>query len=137
MGKRIAAGIVGVVVAFITVWLIQKVGHMAFPPPAGLDVADAEAFAAYVDSLPLAALLIVIASYFIGTLDGTFLAAFIAPDKRNVYALLIGGLMLLATIVNLATIRHPTWFSITAIVSILFGAWLGQALVGMTSRRGN
>ena len=71
MGKNIGAGIAGVLVAVLSVWLVQKIGHAVYPPPVGMDPKDMEAMKAYVAELPIGALLFVIASYFIGTTAGT------------------------------------------------------------------
>ena len=128
MGRKVLAGLIGVIVAFFTVWLVQKLGHMVYPPPTDLDPADTEAFGAFVESLPVAALLFVIASYFIGAFDGTFVAALIARDDHYIYPALVGGVVLIATTMNLILIPHPTWFAVTAIIAIVVASWLGLKL---------
>ena len=125
MGRNIGAGFAGVVVAVLAVWLVQKVGHAIYTPPAGLDANDLDAMQAYIATLPLGAFLFVIASYFIGTLAGTCAACAIGTMLPRVFAILIGCLMLIATAMNVAMIPHPTWFIIAAVVAIFAGAWLG------------
>ena len=44
-----------------------------------------------------------------------------------VYAAVIGGLVLVGTVINLVSIPHPTWFAITSVVAIV-------ATVFVTSR---
>ena len=130
MGKNIAAGIAGVIVAFALVLVVQKVGHTVYVPPADLDMNDAEAMKAYVATLPVGAFLFVIASYFIGALCGTFAACKIGDARRFIYAMIIGGLMLAATAANLMAIPHPMWFSFAAVIAIVVAAWLGLILSG-------
>ena len=130
MGKNIAAGVAGVVVAGLLVWLVEMVGHSVYPPPPDLDFANADAMRAYIDTLPKGALLFVAAAWFIGTLGGTFTACKIGTAKPLIFACVVGGLMLVATIVNLAMIPHPVWFSVLGIVGIGVGAWLGMTLGG-------
>lgn len=130
MGKKILAGVVGVIGAFVLVWLVQKVGHTVYPPPVDLDWEDADAVREFIGSLPTGAFLFVIASYFIGAFGGTFAACKIAKSSRFVFALLVGGLMLVATAMNLVMIPHPMWFSVLAIVAIIVAAWLGLKLSG-------
>jgi len=125
MGKNIAAGVAGVVIAMVMVWLVEKVGHAVYPPPPDLDFADADAMRAYVETVPLGALLFVAAAWFIGTLCGTCAACAIGTAKPMIFAMVVGGLMLIATIINLVMIPHPMWFSVLGVVGIMIGAWLG------------
>ena len=125
MGKNIGAGLAGVVIAMLSVWLVQKIGHAVYPPQADIDLNDIEAMKAYVATLPIGALLFVVASYFIGTTVGTCIACTIGTMLPRIYALLIGCLMLVATTMNVMMIPHPTWFILAAVVAIVVGAWLG------------
>ncbi|RZV36485.1 MAG: hypothetical protein EX272_08210 [Chromatiales bacterium] len=126
MGRNIGAGVAGIVIAMLAVWLVQLVGHAVYTPPAGLDSQDLDAMRAYIATLPLGAFLFVIASYFIGTLAGTCAACAIGTMLPRVFAILIGCLMLIATAMNVAMIPHPTWFIVAAVVAIFAGAWLGM-----------
>lgn len=125
MGRNIGAGIAGVLVAMLSVWLVQKIGHAVYPLPAGMDLNDIEAMKTYVAKLPIGALLFVIASYFIGTTAGTCAACAIGTMLPRIYAFLIGCLMLVATAMNVMMIPHPAWFIVAAVIAIVVGAWLG------------
>ncbi len=125
MGRNIGAGLVGVLIAMLSVWLVQKIGHAVYPPQADIDLNDFEAVKAYVATLPIGALLFVVASYFIGTTVGTCIACAIGTMLPRIYALLIGCLMLVATTMNVMMIPHPTWFIVAAVAAIVIGAWLG------------
>ena len=133
MGRNILAGVAGVVIAMLLVWLVEKIGHAVYPPPADLDFSDAEAMRAYLATLPLGALLFVAAAWFIGTLAGTCAACARGTAKPMKFAFVIGGLMLAATITNLAMIPHPMWFSVLGIAGVLVGAWLGTMCERATS----
>ena len=125
MGKNIVAGITGVVIAMAMVWVVEKVGHAVYPPPPDLNFADPDAMRAYIETVPLGALLFVSAAWFIGTLCGTCAACAIGTAKPMIFAMVVGGLMLIATIMNLVMIPHPMWFSILGVVGVVIGAWLG------------
>ena len=125
MGKNIAAGVVGVIVAFATVWLVEKVGHMVYPVPEGLNFADAEAMKAYMETVPVGALLFVALAWFLGAAVGTCAACAIGTAKPLNFALVVGGLVFVATAFNLVMIPHPMWFSILGLVVVCVGAWLG------------
>ncbi len=130
MGKNIAAGVAGVVVAFALVWLVEMIGHTVYPPPPDLDFADPEAMRAYVATLPVGAFLFVGAAWTIGALGGIVTACKIGDADPKIYALVIGGLVLVATAINLVMIPHPIWFSLLGIVGIVIGSWLGMVLGG-------
>ena len=125
MGRNIGAGLAGVIISMVLVWVVEKIGHVVYPPPADLNFADPDAMRDYIETLPLGALLFVAAAWFIGTLGGTCAACAIGTAKPMIFAMVVGGLMLVATVVNLVMIPHPTWFSILGVVGILIAAWLG------------
>ena len=128
MGKNIAAAVIGVVIAGILVWAVEAIGHMVYPPPPGLDFADADAMRSYVAALPVGPFLFVGAAWFIATFGGTFAACKIGNAKPMIFAAVVGGLMLIATAANLIMIPHPVWFSILGVVGIIVAAWLGMTL---------
>ena len=125
MGKNIAAGAAGVIVAFALVWVVQTVGHTIYPPPADLNPADPEAIREYVATLPVGALLFVAAAWFAGAAVGTCAACAIGTARPMYLALVVGGLVFIAASTNLVMIPHPTWFSVLGLSGILIGAGLG------------
>jgi len=128
MGKNIVAGIAGVVIAGALVWLVEIIGHTVYPPPSDLDFADPDAMRAYMKTVPVGALLFVGGAWFVGTLGGTIAACKIGNAKPLTFAIVVGGLMLIATAANLVMIPHPIWFSILGIAAIIVGAWLGMTI---------
>lgn len=128
MVRKILGAIVGVVVAVVTVIAIQWVSHAAFPPPAGIEHADAETIAEYLASAPIAALVIVAGGYVIATFDGVLAATLIGRGQPAAYGALVGLLMLVATIGNLILIPHPAWFAAVSLGGIVLAALLGVLL---------
>ena len=133
MGRNIMAGIAGVVIAMLSVWLVQKIGHAVYAPPADLDAKDLDAMRVHVESLPVGAFLFVIASYFIGTAVGTCAACAIGTMLPRVFAMLVSCVMLVATAMNVAMIPHPVWFIVLAVVAIVIAAWLGTKCARATA----
>ena len=133
MGRNIMAGIAGVGIAMLAVWLVQTIGHAVYPPPADLDTRDLEAMRVYVASLPVGPFLFVIASYFIGTAVGTCTACTLGTMLPRVFAMFVGCVMLVATAMNVAMIPHPTWFIILAVVAIVAAGWLGTMCARATA----
>ena len=128
MLKNIAAGVAGVFIAMGLVWLVEMIGHSVYPPPADIDFSDAGAMRIYVASLPFGAFLFVGGAWFIGTLGGTIAACWFGNAEPRIYAMVVGGLMLLATATNLIMIPHPLWFAVLGIVGIIAAAWLGMLI---------
>ena len=81
MLRNIAAMIAGVVTAFVTIMLIDKIGHMVFPPPEGLDFTDPDAIRPYLATLPVGAFLFILASSVIAAFVGTLVAIRLAPPS--------------------------------------------------------
>ena len=128
MVRNIIAGFAGIIIAGLLVWLVEMLGHAVYPPPTDLNFADADAMRAYVDTVPVGALLFVGAAWFVGTLGGTLAACKLGGFKPAIYALVVGGLMLVATAANLIMIPHPLWFSVLGVIGIVAAAWLGMTL---------
>jgi len=130
MGRRIAAVVVGIIVASCNVFLIERLGHRLYPPPTGLDFSQADVVANYMSSLPAGAFVVVLGGFAMATLIGGFVCAAIARRRPFLYAGIIGALMLAATLAELMMVPHPLWFSITAIVLIIAATVLAGRLAG-------
>ena len=118
MVRKIIAAVLGIIVAVGIVAAVEAVGHNVYPMPPDLDINDTVQFGNYVESLPFGALLFVAGAWVLGTLGGGLLACFIAREKPFVYAALVGGFVLMATIANLVMIPHPLWFSISSLIAL-------------------
>jgi hypothetical protein len=135
MGKNIAAGVAGALVAVGLVWIIEMAGHRVYPPPPDLDFGDTEAVRLYISGLPLGAFMFVGGAWFIGTLGGTTVACYVGNAAPRIFAMVVGALMLAATAFNLSVIPHPLWFAVTGIAGIIFAAWLGTTICNRANSR--
>lgn len=128
MGKNILAGVAGIIVAVAIVWFVEMLGHTIYPPPPDLEYGDKDAMRAYVSTLPFGAFLSIGAAWFLGALGGTVVACRLGTAQATIYALLVGGVVLIAVAANLMMIPHPVGFSIPAIAGIVVAAWLGMKI---------
>ena len=135
MIRNILAGVIGVAVAVAIVTLNEKLGHMAFPPPADMDFSDPEVLRPYLASLPAWALLQVMAGWVIGVFAGIIVATTISLANPAIYASIVGGLILAATIANLIFIPHPMWFNIVSVIAIALSAWFAKTIADRNPAR--
>jgi len=128
MIRDIAAVIAGLAAAIVLIFLVQKVGHILYPPPPDIDINDVEAARTYISQLPLLALLFPIFSYFVGAFAGSMIACRIGTERPKVFAGIIGLVLLAFTIGNLVWIPHPHWFSALAVAAVLTASWLAMSI---------
>ena len=123
MVRNAAAAVTGLIIAFVLIMLIEKLGHFIYPPPADLDFSDLEAIRPYIATLPFLALLFPMIAWVVATFAGTLVASKIGTAKPKLFGAIVGGLVLAATIANLVMIPHPVWFSVLSLIGIVASAW--------------
>lgn len=126
--KQIIAVIGGIVVGMIVIGLTEGLGHLIFPPPAGLDLSDMEQVASYMPDAPIISLLWVALAWVVGTFVGGAIATMIGKEFGRTPAYFVGGILSLSGILNLVKIPHPTWFWISILVFIP-AALIGRKVV--------
>ncbi len=129
MLKNIAATIAGILSAIAVVALVQMAGHTIYPQPPGIDKTNPETIANFVDTLPLGALLFVVAGWVLSPFLGAITATVLSGKHSIIPGLAVGLAILLATVANLYAIPHPLWMSVTGIIAPLPAAWLGAKLL--------
>jgi hypothetical protein len=80
---------------------------------------------AWVRQLPTGAFLIVLCGWVLGAFVGGLVAAKIQPATWLRHAVLLGVLLLAASVMNMMKIPHPAWMWIGAFLFIVPGAYLG------------
>ena len=126
--KNVLATIVGFIVASLTVYVFESlIGHNLFPLPEGANPMDMEWIKNNMDVIPTGSKVMVVIAHFTGIVAGMFVAGFISKTSM-VPAYIVGGLMLAATIFNVAMLPKELWFSISDIVFAVVGLLLGKSL---------
>ncbi|MEO0899436.1 MAG: hypothetical protein AAFY71_23700 [Bacteroidota bacterium] len=148
--KNILLLILGMVVAFSTISLIDYVGHQFYPPSEEIEAAslelsemdgsDLEAYEAakqkliqtakdYMGSAPMGALFMIMLSWLMGAFIGAFTSAAIADERRMNLGMTVGFLVLSATVANFIILPvHPIWMMISGAILIILQAWLGTTI---------
>lgn len=130
MGRTILGAVAGLVVAVVTIMLVEFASHHVYPPPPGIDPNDAADMARLIGMLPFGALLMVVLAWVIGAFDGGFVAALIARGNRPRLAALVPALMVMAGVVAMiyAIPAHPRWMSIAGLLLPIPAAIAGALL---------
>ncbi len=118
--------VLGLLVAFVTIMLIEQVSHMIFPLPNDIDWNDSSAATQFMNQLPVAALLLVLFAWCSGIILGILTAAWIARRVRGRFVLAIGGFISIAAIANMWMLPHPIWFMALTMVmlpAVSFWTW--------------
>lgn len=126
--KNILATIAGLIAASLTVYLFESlIGPNLFPLPEGANPMDMEWLKNNMDQIPTGAKVMVVIGHFMGIVVGMLIASLISKTSM-VPAYIVGGLMLAATIFNVAMLPKELWFSISDIVLAVVGLLIGQIL---------
>jgi hypothetical protein len=123
MLRKIVAVVLGSLAAVLVITVVQQLGMTVSPLPAGIDISDPSAIEP--GDIPLINMLWVLASYALGVLTGGAAAGRISPAFMPVGPLIIGGLLTVASIMNMTMIPHPLWFAVINLAMMIPLAWLG------------
>jgi hypothetical protein len=128
MIRNAAAMIAGIVTAFLTVTLIDKLNDMVYPPPAGLDFSDPTVIEPYLATLPIGAFVFILAWSVVAAFVGTLVACYIGTIKPLNCAIVVGGIVFAATVEKFIAIPHPLWLSTATLVGVVASAWFAMRL---------
>jgi hypothetical protein len=123
MLRKLGAVLLGAIVGYVIVSAIEMVNLMLFKPPAGLSFQDPVAMKAYVASLPETAFILVVVAWLVGAFVGVRIATRVG--RSRVPGLIVGLLMIGATVSNFFQFPHPIWAIVAAIAGLLAAIWLG------------
>ncbi|WP_274475902.1 hypothetical protein [Mangrovimonas aestuarii] len=126
--KRVLAVLAGLIVAGIVTLLIETLGTYLFPLPEGADPMNDEWLKNNIDKIPIGAMACVALAHALGITVGMILAGAISRTSP-IPAYIVSGLMIVATIVNLFMIPHPTWFMAVDILACLLGFFIGKQFI--------
>lgn len=107
--------------------LVIGLGEMASPyvPPVGTNINDTSKMGEWINTLPFAAFLYLLLSYFLGAAIGGWVSNRLSISTHYRPALLVGFGLFVAGLMNLIAIPHPLWFSIASSLIYFAGAWIG------------
>lgn len=128
---RTAAGaVLGIIVGGAVVFAVETIGHSMYPPPDGIDLSDPEAVKSLIASLPVAALVMVLVGWLVGSFAGAWAARRVG--QSDVAAWIVAGAFIAFTAFNFVMIPHPLWMMAIGVLIPLATAWLVTRLTRST-----
>lgn len=120
--KSFLATFVGLIGAFVTMILLEIVGHLLFPTPRAIEAAGQSELQANLANIPTGAYFSVALAHGAGLFIGLLIAR--AIDRSTMVGMyIIAVFLLLGTISNLFQLPHPVWFAILDVaLVVLVGA---------------
>lgn len=97
-----------------------------YPINDDIDSLDPAQLAAWVDSVPLPAKLILVGTWALASMAGPWLALRVAD--RAWAGWVVAALFLAASIANQMMLPHPVWMVVCAVLLPVAGGWLAQRL---------
>lgn len=127
MLRNILATFAGLIIAFITISIIEKLGHIVFPYPENANPNDIEWLKNNSALIPKGAMVSVIIAHALGIISGMGIAGFISKTSI-IPTYIIGGTMLTITVIMLFLIPSPIWFIVCDALGITAGFFFGKSL---------
>lgn len=135
MLRTILSIIAGLLASFAIIILMESIGHIIYPAPAGLNPDDMEAIKAYTQRAPVIVFVLVILAYGLGSIVGGLVAAMIAAHKKMTKSITVGGILMGLGAYNLFMIPHPVWTVVISIFIFIPCSYLGGYLGIMASAK--
>jgi hypothetical protein len=154
--RSVVAVVLGMLLCVSIVTLIEGIGHRVFPPSPEVlaivgpisqkqgydamaalkeELAKPEVRAAFL-AQPFTVYLPPLFAWVVAAMMGSWAAGLIARRRPMAHALIVGGLFLAATLMNLAMLPHPIWVWVATFVLVPGAVYLGGSLADVRLERG-
>ena len=131
--RNTLAVIAGLIAGSVVNMLLVILGSLVIPPPAGMDVMNAESIKASAHLFTPKHFLVPFVAHAAGALVGGMVGSIAGGSRRLMLALIVGAFFVLGGISAAVMIPAPAWFiALDLLVAYIPMAWLGWKM----SRRG-
>jgi hypothetical protein len=121
--QKVFGTIAGIVTAFAIMVCVDLVAMTLHAPPAGMSPGP-EATARWLSGAPLAALLFIVAAWFLAAFGGGLIGRIAA--RWQTAAWVVAGVILISALAGAFRPPHPVWMQIAALVAPLLGGYLAS-----------
>ena len=127
--RNLVSIIIGLFCGVLATFFIASSGRDFFSEYQDVpNITEPEAFAAFIETLPLGAFLLLLFAHSCGSIIAAFIATILSGHARPTTAMAIGIIMLAGGVINLIRIPHPIWYQISEGIIYLPAAFLGYKL---------
>lgn len=107
--RNVVAVLAGMFVGMVLNMGLIQLNVVLFPMPEGVGFDDTEAFATYIQGLPLRAFVLVILAHLAQAGVGGLVAAWLGRSRPLLLAMIVGVLTAIGTAANAVMIGAPAW----------------------------
>ncbi len=127
--KRIIGITLGIAVGLGFVMVGDYLSTLVHPWPKDLDYTKREVIISYMNNLPIAAFLSMLAGYAAGAFLGGMVAALISGRRLSRPSTVVGIVLTIGSVFNQMQIPHPLWFAVVSTLMYIPLAWCGWRVV--------
>lgn len=124
--------VAGVVVAMLTIFIVEQVSHHFYPGPPGADMSKPDVVADYIATAPTIAVALIAFGWFLGATLGGWTA--LTVTHWSPASWIIAGLIAIGGIINATMIPAPLWMQVATVLAPALGGLAAHLLPGW--RRG-
>lgn len=130
MGRTILGMLLGVVTMMFTIYAIESIGQLLYPPPVGLDPKNPDQLQMIVAVAPAGAMVMLVLGWTAGAFVGGWVAARIARHTRA--AAIAVALFVMAGVAAMIVMipAHPTWVAALGLLLPIPVALIAARLAG-------
>ena len=121
MLRKLGAIVLGSIAGYLIVMAIEMLNLVLFKPPAGMNFSDSAALKSWIESLPQTAFILILVAWLVGAVVGVWIATRVG--RSPVPGIVVGLLLLGATVSNFFRFPHPVWVMVAAVVGLLLIIW--------------
>ena len=126
--RSVGAVIAGLIVALILIIVVEGISAVFHPFPPGVDPNNYELCKAHVAQYPHWLLGVVVVLWGMIALVCSWLATRLGTGRHSAHGRVVGFLLFLPMIVNVATLPYPIWFGLFNLIAIPMATILGTML---------
>lgn len=123
MLRKLGAIVLGAIAGYLIVMSIEMLNLVLFKPPANMNFSDSAALRSWIESLPQTAFILILVAWLVGALVGVWIATRVG--RSPIPGIVVGLLLLGATISNFFRFPHPVWVMVAAVAGLLLIIWAG------------
>jgi len=126
--KSLIAVVAGIVVGVVALSLTEQIGNAIVLATMGIEPITAQGAAALGTARAPAAMVVVVAACFLGSLAGGYVAGRLAPSKPLAHAAGVGAFQMILGVIGLVFFPQPAWFSFAVVLAFVLGPVVGARL---------